>query len=123
MLYRIFLTVAVILTPSFFKLSAGVGCLDNSWRLLRRYDSKEYHVVSCNCPCDKYEQLEDRGRCIKCRHFHDAIPLYTVSRTDLEQDQSLKEKIEKQVSKKMLQLRKTDNPFAHLFHTYLYITQ
>lgn len=49
-------------------LQAKIGCMDNSWHLAKPFDNKEYHYVSCNCPCQ--EIIQDRGRCLYCRHFH-----------------------------------------------------
>jgi hypothetical protein len=47
------------------------GCMDNSKHLCTAngYDYKKYHYVCCNCPCDRYAQSFDRGRCEECLHF------------------------------------------------------
>jgi len=55
-------------------MQAETGCIDNSWHLAKAYDAKEYHLVSCNCPCSRYFRSEDRGRCEKCGHFRDVHP-------------------------------------------------
>lgn len=61
----------LMLLNAYLHLSAQVGCLDNSWNLQTRFDYKEYHPVSCNCPCWKYKQSPDRCKCVKCGHYHD----------------------------------------------------
>ncbi|MDR3551377.1 MAG: hypothetical protein P4L31_08240 [Candidatus Babeliales bacterium] len=60
-------------------MRAETGCIDNSWHLARAYDPKTYHLVSnCTCPCSRYSQSEDRGRCSKCKHFRDPRPLIII---------------------------------------------
>ena len=50
--------------------AASIGCMDNSWHLKKSPDYKTYHYVSCNCPCERYTLLENRGKCPRCGHFH-----------------------------------------------------
>ncbi len=47
-------------------------CMDNSYHLKKRCDTKDYHQVVCHCPCEKqYKILANRGQCMKCKHFRD----------------------------------------------------
>jgi len=55
------------------------GCMDNSRHLHGCFDHKEYHLVKCNCPCWKYKSIANRGKCLKCMHYHDAQPMIVVS--------------------------------------------
>lgn len=64
----------IILINVFLHLKASNSCMDNSWHLEKRYDYKEYHKTQCNCPCWKYKELSDRGRCSKCLHYHKPEP-------------------------------------------------
>lgn len=66
--------VVIILINIFLHLKASNTCMDTSWHLEKRFDYKEYHKVSCNCPCWKYKELADRNRCSKCLHFHKPEP-------------------------------------------------
>lgn len=53
-------------------LIAAPECMDNSYHLTRRIDHRDYHYVSCNCPCQKrYKILDQRGICTQCGHFRD----------------------------------------------------
>lgn len=52
-------------------LHAAPGCMDNSYHLTRNNDPKEFHYVSCNCPCQKQYRMFANGTCSKCRHFQD----------------------------------------------------
>ncbi len=61
------------------------GCMDNSWHLARRFDNKEYHIVSrkvgkdetfCPCECRKLSLI--RGQCLDCGHKHDIQPWIIV---------------------------------------------
>ncbi|MEX0940809.1 MAG: hypothetical protein WDZ41_05610 [Candidatus Babeliales bacterium] len=47
------------------------GCMDNSKHLDTRTgpDFKNYHYVSCTCPCYRYKQSFKRGRCEECLHY------------------------------------------------------
>lgn len=59
-------------------LIAAPECMDNSYHLTQ-VDHKEYHVVQCNCPCEKrYTILAQRGICCKCGHFRDPYALRTL---------------------------------------------
>ena len=49
---------------------ASIGCMDNSWHLKKSPDYKTYHYVKCNCPCERYTLMENRGKCLRCGHFH-----------------------------------------------------
>ena len=59
-------------------LLSDPDCLDNSWHLAKRNDSKEYHSVACNCPCSKQKKLADRNRCFVCQHYHYPRPLFII---------------------------------------------
>lgn len=51
---------------------AAPGCMDNSYHADEcgpLYDYKNYHPVECNCQCDRYAHLLDRGMCRHCRHY------------------------------------------------------
>lgn len=53
-------------------LTAAPGCMDNSYhadQCAPLYDYKNYHPVECNCKCDRYAHLLDRGMCRHCRHY------------------------------------------------------
>lgn len=57
--------------------SGAVGCMDNSYRLTEHNDTKEYHYVTCDCPCEKkYAILERKSTCSKCGHYRD--PRYSA---------------------------------------------
>ncbi|HSW73612.1 MAG TPA: hypothetical protein VLG71_00485 [Candidatus Limnocylindria bacterium] len=72
---------AVFILLATWHLRASIGCLDNSWHLQKRYDSKEYHPVKCTCACEKEHKIyHDRNRCSKCMHFHDAKPVMVISK-------------------------------------------
>lgn len=51
------------------------GCMDNSMHLKQKYDTKTYHYVSCNCPCDYYRTqglyASAKHKCLECGHRHD----------------------------------------------------
>lgn len=59
-----------------------IGCIDNSEHLECSGDSKDYHYVACNCPCQRYTQIADRNKCTKCNHFHDIKPYIIISKAD-----------------------------------------
>ena len=64
---RIFFLLLLATSTSIY---GSPACLDNSWHLEKRYDSKNFHSVDCNCPCEKqYKIMEYRGKCSKCEHF------------------------------------------------------
>src|ERR1700722_11180604 len=80
------ITIVLIMSLASTHIKARVGCLDNSWHLEKTVDDKSYHYVECNCPCEKrYVQLANRGRCTKCRHFHDAQPMIVISAQDAQE--------------------------------------
>ncbi len=74
----------IILSCSIYyhSFKAEIGCMDNSWHLQKRYDYKEYHFVSCNCPCSKGKLLNDRGKCLSCQHYRDPQPFIIVTHND-----------------------------------------
>lgn len=52
--------------------STAPGCLDDSYRLTQRNDTKSFHQVTCDCPCEKkYAIVNRRSICSKCRHHRD----------------------------------------------------
>ena len=54
-------------------LGGAIGCIDNSFHLKdfpNKPDYKTYHYVACNYPCVEYILIEDRGKCLRCGHFH-----------------------------------------------------
>ena len=53
-------------------LSATIGCMDDSQYgyTERGYDYKILHYVSCSCPCASYKNLNKRGQCLRCGHYH-----------------------------------------------------
>lgn len=67
--------VTLALIPAFFntQLYSARGCLDNSRHLTQLNDNKEYHFVSCSCPCSK--RIAHQDRCIDCRHAHNPEPV------------------------------------------------
>jgi len=54
-----------------FYLFGSIGCMDRSKHtyIYDGYDYKNYHYVRCNCPCERYQQLPERGECMKCGHY------------------------------------------------------
>lgn len=58
-------------------LHAKIGCMDNSWHLQKKYDSKEYHYVACDCPCT--DTIANRNQCPCCDHYHDAEPWVMIT--------------------------------------------
>ena len=42
-------------------------CMDSSWHLLKRYDSKVEHHVACQCSCKTV--LTERFTCTQCGHI------------------------------------------------------
>lgn len=67
---------------------AAIDCLSNKNEDINQwYDSKNYRLVKhvydgktypCTCPCEKYGLLDDRGKCTRCGHYHEARPLVVV---------------------------------------------
>lgn len=47
--------------------SAAIGCMDKSYHMQKSGDIKEFHYVSCSCPC-KYTKAY-RGKCTRCNHY------------------------------------------------------
>lgn len=74
----------MIISSCIFKsIISQIGCMDNSHHLQQKYDSKEYHYVQCNCPCDRYaavgKKAPSRNQCLECGHYHDPKPHYVAS--------------------------------------------
>ena len=73
---EIALTLSFLL--AFMVVKPKVGCVDNSYHLKQKYDSKEYHYVECNCPCDTHAAFglksKYRNKCLECGHYHYADP-------------------------------------------------
>lgn len=67
---HIFLLLALAIIS---EATAKMGCMDNSKHgdTSNGYDYKNYHYVYCTCPCERYKQSFNRGRCEQCWHFHD----------------------------------------------------
>lgn len=62
----------IIATLYIGTLYTAPGCLDNSYHLTQAFDYKNYHLVQCNCPCEKqYKILSKRAQCSKCLHYRD----------------------------------------------------
>lgn len=67
---------------------AAIDCLSNKNEDINEwYDSKNYRLVKhvydgrvypCTCPCEKYGLLDDRGKCTRCGHYHEARPLVVI---------------------------------------------
>ncbi len=60
-------------------LKGAIGCLDASKNLKESFDSKNYHLVSCDCPCIKLQ--EKRNICTKCLHAHWPKPMHILKNT------------------------------------------
>lgn len=75
----------LLLPFTFNLLNAAAGCMDNSRHLKEPYDAKEYHFVSCACPCKRHmaehRLFQARARCPVCRHFHDPLPIIIITKT------------------------------------------
>lgn len=69
--------VIALLLMAPFSLDAKSCCLDKSYHAYKctiehgccPRDYKTLHPVDCACPCDQYPQIEEFGRCMKCKHF------------------------------------------------------
>ena len=76
MIKRILILLAML---AFLLNKAACDCMDNSWHLQKKYDTKTYHLVNdCYCPCGKgpaYKILASRGKCLTCGHYRDPRPL------------------------------------------------
>lgn len=47
------------------------------------YDYKKYYYVGdCFCPCNRYAQSFNRGRCERCLHFRAPQDLETIAHED-----------------------------------------
>ena len=55
-------------------LNGQLGCIDNSYHLKKRFDTKQYHYVACSCPCEQYAHVSNRNKCLKCGHYHAKLP-------------------------------------------------
>ena len=83
-------------------MRAETGCIDNSWHLAKAYDAKEYHLVrNCTCPCSRYSQSDDRGKCSKCKHFRDPRPFIIIEPS---KDKALKAQVKTIATKRKKQL-------------------
>lgn len=71
---KFFFTILIL--KNFYLLGA-IGCMDNSKHTYigDGYDYKNYYFVRCNCPCERYQQLPERGKCMKCSHYGDSSNL------------------------------------------------
>ncbi len=71
------LFIAILLLKNFY-LFGAIGCLDDSKHTYTYdgYDYKNYHYVSCNCPCERYQWLFERGKCMKCGHYRSPEVIY-----------------------------------------------
>ncbi|MBT3455900.1 hypothetical protein HN446_02450 [bacterium] len=63
-----------------YRFLARGDCLNNSYKLTKSPDYKNYHPVKCDCPC--YETIEDRNKCLRCKHYHKEVEL--TGRVDYE---------------------------------------
>lgn len=52
-------------------------CLDDSKYLMEKFDTKELHVVECNCPCPQTKIVQPRNQCLDCMHYH-ANPAWEI---------------------------------------------
>jgi len=59
----ILLTLIALTTATTWKLEANRQCLND------RLHCERYQAVCCDCPCDRYKQSYNRGRCERCLHF------------------------------------------------------
>lgn len=48
--------------------------MDNSEHLTRPYDTKEMHLIGCNCDCT----IIKNDYCIECSHLQNAHPLIDI---------------------------------------------
>jgi hypothetical protein len=78
-LYKVILSCLALMGN--VPMQGQIGCIDNSEHLQKSGDAKQYHYVSCNCPCDRYTQIADRNKCTKCNHYHDIKPYIIISRS------------------------------------------
>lgn len=74
--------VAGFLLLSVFSLKASVGCMAHTRRLAQKYDNKDYHFVSCSCPCK--ERIAKRNKCKQCGHSHDPQPTIIIGDDEVE---------------------------------------
>lgn len=59
--------ILLILFTTSFRLNTSIGCMDNSYHMQQKGDTKEFHYVYCSCPCKNV--ISKRGKCIRCGHF------------------------------------------------------
>jgi hypothetical protein len=81
-LHRIVIALISLLTLHIAPIFGGYGCMDNSYHLQKRGDFKNYHYVTCACPCSRNKILAD-GRCLRCNHRRDAHSQIIVSADDV----------------------------------------
>jgi D-lyxose ketol-isomerase len=60
-------------------LFAAIGCMDNSYHLQKKYDTKSLHYVQCNCHCYAKKALPTALKCIECGHYHMPRAWYIVN--------------------------------------------
>ncbi|CDK31061.1 hypothetical protein [Candidatus Babela massiliensis] len=74
------LSISLLLLSNNFIIISNEDCLDNSkhTNTCDGYDYKDYHKVKCYCPCDRYPQLFERGKCTKCGHYRAPKPLFKI---------------------------------------------
>lgn len=80
-----------------YLLISEPGCMDNSWHLDKKNDTKEYHYVQCNCDCKHQKILPDRGKCLMCGHYRYPRPFIIIKKNDLAQVSN--SQIEKNITK------------------------
>lgn len=65
-------------------INATVGCMAHSHHLVQKYDHKEYHFVSCNCPCLSQDRIARKNKCRRCGHAHDPRKIIIIGEDDNE---------------------------------------
>jgi len=64
--YKIIGIIVALFSTSI--LFASHGCMTNSWHLTKPFDNKEYHYVSCACPCTSYSKYSPVGYNLFYKH-------------------------------------------------------
>jgi hypothetical protein len=81
---KTFLLIALFGMISSHLIQTRIGCLAKSKQLKEAFDTKSYHPVDCNCPCDLHQAkgrpTAPRNECLECGHFHDAQPMILVTK-------------------------------------------
>jgi|GEM_PF-2840467 len=75
------LVLVISLISLHYDIVCRIGCISNGAHLgdknvRRRYDTKEYHYVQCNCPCVML--LGKKQTCAQCGHRHDQRRLIII---------------------------------------------